>query len=70
MVNQQERVKLWERKQRGGCDELGIEWVQKLCTMSFESGIVPEEWKSSVSAPFNKGKGERNDSRTTGVIVC
>ena len=29
--------------------------------MAFESGVVPEEWRSAVITPLNKGKGERRE---------
>ena len=28
--------------------------------MAFESGVVPEDWRSAVIVPLYKGKGERN----------
>ena len=29
--------------------------------MSFESGVVPEGWRSAVIVPLYKGKGERTE---------
>ena len=29
--------------------------------MAFESGIVPEDWRSSMIFPLYKGKGERTE---------
>ena len=29
--------------------------------MSFESGVVPEDWRSAVIVPLYKGKGERKE---------
>ena len=29
--------------------------------MAFESGVVPEDWRSTVIVPLNKGKGERTE---------
>ena len=29
------------------------------CKMAFESGVVPEDWRSSVTVPLYTGKGER-----------
>ena len=26
--------------------------------MAFESGVVPEDWRSAVIVPLHKGKGE------------
>ena len=28
---------------------------------TFKSGVVPEEWRSAVTIPLSKGKGERTD---------
>ena len=30
-----------------------------MCNMIFESGIMPEDWRSSVIVPPYKGKGKR-----------
>ena len=27
--------------------------------MAFESGVVPEDWRSAVIVPLHKGKGKR-----------
>ena len=27
------------------------------------SGVVPEDWRSAVIVPFQKGKGERNECK-------
>ena len=29
--------------------------------MAFQSGVVPEDWRSAVIVPLYKGKGERED---------
>ena len=29
--------------------------------MAFESGVVPEDWRSAVIVPLYKGKGERTE---------
>ena len=31
-----------------------------LCFYAFDSGVVPENWRSAVIAPLYKGKGERD----------
>ena len=31
--------------------------------MAYESGVVPEDWRSAVLVPLYKGKGERNESK-------
>ena len=39
-----------------------VDWVWRLCNMAFESGVVPEDWRSAVIVPLCKGKGERTES--------
>ena len=41
-------------KSRG---EFVIDWVWKLCNMTFGSGAVRKEWKTAVIVPLYKGKG-------------
>ena len=31
--------------------------------MAFESGVVPENWRSAVIVPLYKGKGERTECK-------
>ena len=31
--------------------------------MAFESGVVPEDWRSAVIVPLYKGKGERTECK-------
>ena len=31
--------------------------------MTFESGVVPEDWRSAMIVPLCKGKGERNECK-------
>ena len=31
--------------------------------MTFESGVVPGEWRSAVIVPLYKGKGERTECK-------
>ena len=38
--------------------ELVLDWVRKLCNMIYESGIVPDDWRSAVIFLLCKGKGE------------
>ena len=38
-----------------------VDWIWRLCYVAFESGIVPEDWKSTVIVPACKGKGERTE---------
>ena len=36
--------------------------------MAFESGVVPEGWRTFVIVPLYKGKGERNECKNYGGI--
>ena len=37
-----------------------VDWIWRLCNiMAFKSGVVPEDWRSKVTVPQYKGKGER-----------
>ena len=38
-----------------------VYWILKLCNMAFESGVVPEDWRSPVIVPLYKGKRERTE---------
>ena len=31
---------------KGGGDRV-LEWIWRLCNMAYESGVVPEDWRSS-----------------------
>ena len=31
--------------------------------MSFESGVVPDDWRSAVIVPLYEGKGERTECK-------
>ena len=42
---------------KGGGDRV-VDWIWRPCNMSFESGVVPEDWSSAVNVGLNKGKGE------------
>ena len=33
-----------------------VDWIWKLCNMVFESGFVPEDWRSAVIVPLYEGK--------------
>ena len=37
--------------------------------MAFESGDVPEDWRSAVIVPLYKGNGERNESKNYRNII-
>ena len=38
--------------------------------MFFESGVVSEDWTSTVIIPLYKGKGERAECSNYEVLVC
>ena len=38
--------------------DLVVDWIWKLCSMVFESDVVPEDLRSAVIVPLYKGKGE------------
>ena len=52
---------------KGGGDRV-VDWIWRLFNMPFESGVVPEDWRSSVVVPLYKGKGERTECRNYEVI--
>ena len=35
-----------------GGGEKGVDWIWKLCNMAFESGAVPEDWKSAMEISY------------------
>ena len=39
----------------GGCDRV-VDWIWGLFNITFESGVVPEDWISAVNVPLNKGR--------------
>ena len=36
--------------------------------MALESGVVPEDWRSAVFVPLNKGKGERTKCKNYRIM--
>ena len=40
---------------KGGGDMM-VDWTRRLCNMAFQSGVVPEEWRSAVIVPLYKSK--------------
>ena len=32
---------------KGGGDRV-VDWIRRLCNMAFESGVVPEDWRSAI----------------------
>ena len=47
---------------KGGCDRV-VGWIWKLCNMTFEIGVVFEDWRSAVIVPLFKGKGGRTECK-------
>ena len=47
---------------KGGGDRV-VDWIWRLCNMAFESGAVPENFRSAVIVPLCKGKGERTQCK-------
>ena len=43
---------------KGGGDRV-VGWVCRLCNMAFESGVVPEDWRSALIVPLYNCKGKR-----------
>ena len=37
----------------------GVDRIWKLCSMAFESGGVPENWRYAVIVPLYEDKGEK-----------
>ena len=31
-----------------------VDWIWRLCNMAFESGVIPEDWRSAVIVPLYK----------------
>ena len=38
-----------------------VEWIMSLHNMAFESGGVPEDWRSPIIIPLYKGKREKTE---------
>ena len=47
---------------KGGGDRM-VDWIWRVCNMTFESSVVVEIWRSLVILPLYKGKGERTESK-------
>ena len=45
---------------KGGGNKV-VDWIWRLCNTAFESGVVPEDWRSAVIFPIYKNKGKRNE---------
>ena len=51
-----------EEIKKGGGDRV-VDWIWRLCSMTFECRIVPEDWISAVIVLQYKGNGERNECK-------
>ena len=40
-----------------------VDWIWRLYNMPFETGVVPEDWKSAVIVPMYKYNGERTECK-------
>ena len=46
------------------------DWICRLCNMDFESDVVSEDWRSTVTVPLYNGKGERTECKNyKGIII-
>ena len=64
MERQQVRMRS-EEMIKGGGDRV-VDWIWRLCNMSFQSSGVPEDWRSAEIVPWYKGKVERTECS----LVC
>ena len=71
----EERVVILKNGKAAGKDEIRREmikgrgkrvvgWIWRLCNMAFASGVVPEDWRSALTIPLYKGKGERTECKS------
>ena len=42
------QVRLKSQEIKGGDDRM-MDWIWRLCNMVFESGVVPEDWRSAAT---------------------
>ena len=47
---------------KGGGD-IVVDWIWRLCSRVFESGVVPEDWRSAVIVLLYFGKEERTECK-------
>ena len=40
-----------------------VDWICRLHNTTFESGVVPENWRSVVIVSFYKSKGEKTECK-------
>ena len=46
-----------------------VDWIWRLFNVTFESGVVPEDWRYAVFVPPYKGKGEKTEGRIIGLLA-
>ena len=46
---------------KGGSDRV-VDWIWRLCNMFFESGVMPEDWRSALIVQLYKCKRKRTES--------
>ena len=54
---------------KGGGDRV-VDWIWRLCNMAFESGVVPEDWRSAVIVHCTRVKERNLSVRTIEVLAC
>ena len=47
-----------------------VEWIWRLCNIDFESGVVPENWRSTVIVPLYKVDEREINVRIIEVLAC
>lgn len=40
-----------------------MKWIQKICWIKFESGIVPDDWMDAVIVPLYKGNNDKGECK-------
>ena len=47
-----------------GIGDRVVDWIWKLCNMTIENGVVPDDWRSALIVPLYKGKGEGTECKS------
>ena len=47
---------------KGGGDRV-LDWIWRLCNMTFQSGVLRKDWRSTAIIPLYKNKGARTDCK-------
>ena len=40
-----------------------VDWIWRLCNKAFESGVVPDDYRSAVIVSLYRGQGERTECK-------